>query len=526
MSDIIEKVLSYLAILSTIQNHSLKSKTILESEESQSLDSWKKNSKLILHSSCLVRCSHFESLSRSKSLRTFFILTCESIVRSSLFDARSQTNNSQRKRLIYINTEESLVFWMKNVFDKLLEMIRMIKEKNRNLIKNYNEQIDVIDEYLIERNEYLTKKKTFQKKNIILQNELIDQKFVLRTMKQKLKILETTHDRIRNVRTFIMSSFVFSSSANHAARMIANINTSNRFEKTKRFVVISNSTIFIEDKAKFEHWLAIMQSKLKTNENWYLIERMIMTYVSIKLNEETYKHISIRLNKNSARRYLIVDEMFENLKRMYANFNKMQTTMNAFTRLTQIDKYAKFHVFWNEFQRLMKEMNFSNHFLLIELKRKMSYRLQNVMSFEFNIIQNIYELARLTQLKEDHYKRIDDVKFRRRSNAITTAEIEIETKAAINRTINITTISINEKAEQISVETTIWNSNQFRISTFRVISRTFNSDSTKKKLMKADKCFNCDESKHLNRDCSKSRKFKIAEMNVKRLKNAENSRKE
>jgi hypothetical protein len=85
----------------------------------------------------------------------------------------------------------------------------------------------------------------------------------------------------------------------------------------------------------------------------------------------------------------------------------------------------------------------------------MSYRLQNVMSFEFNIIQNIYELARLTQLKEDHYKRIDDVKFRRRSNAITTAEIEIETKAAINRTINITTISINEKAEQISVETTI-----------------------------------------------------------------------
>jgi hypothetical protein len=43
--------------------------------------------------------------------------------------------------------------------------------------------------------------------------------------------------------------------------------------------------------------------------------------------------------------------------------------------------------------------------------------------------------------------------------------------------------------------------------------------------MKADKCFNCDESKHLNRDCSKSKKFKITEMNVRRLQNAENSRK-
>ncbi len=214
-------------------------------------------------------------------------------------------------------------------------------------------------------------------------------------MKQKLKILKTIHDRTRNVKKFITSSFVFSSSANHVAEIIADINASNRLEKTKRSVVISNSAIFIKDKAKFEHWLTIMQSKLKTNENRYLIERMIMTYVDIKLNEEIYKHISIRLNKNSARRYSIVDEMFDDLKIIYANSNKMQTTINAFTRLTQINKYAEFHLFWNEFQRLMKEVNLSKHFLLIELKLKMFYKLQNVMSSEFNIIQDIYELARL-----------------------------------------------------------------------------------------------------------------------------------
>jgi hypothetical protein len=143
---------------------------------------------------------------------------------------------------------------MKNAFDKLLEMIKMIKEKNRNLIKDYNEQIDVIDEYFTERKEYLEKKKVLQKENTILQNELIDQKFVLRTMRQKLKILETTHDRTRNVKRLITSSFVLlSSSANHVAEMTADINASNRFEKTKRSIVISNSTVFIKDKAKFEH---------------------------------------------------------------------------------------------------------------------------------------------------------------------------------------------------------------------------------------------------------------------------------
>jgi uncharacterized coiled-coil protein SlyX len=143
---------------------------------------------------------------------------------------------------------------MKNVLNKLLKMIKIIKKKNRNLIKNYNDQVDVIDEYFIERNEYLEKKKTLQKKNIVLQNELTDQKFVLRTMKQKLEILKTIHDRIRNVRESIRSSFVsFSSSVNQIAEMTADINASNRFEKSKRSVVISNSTLFIENKAKFEH---------------------------------------------------------------------------------------------------------------------------------------------------------------------------------------------------------------------------------------------------------------------------------
>ncbi len=384
-------------------------------------------------------------------------------------------------------------------------MIQQIRDEIKKMNKKYNEQCDLIDELQIER-------KTLRERIASLKNDKIDDKYTIRALRERLKILETAQDRIRNARDLITSSFV-SSFVNHAAKMTANTSASNRLEKTKRSVVISNSTIFIEDKAKFEQWLAVMQSKLKANENWYLIERMIMTYVSIKLNEEAYKHISTRLNKTSARRYLIVDEMFENLKRVYADSNKMQTTMNAFTRLTQIDKYAKFHVFWNEFQRLMKEMNLSEHFLLVELKRKMFYKLQNVMFFEFNIIDDIYELTRQTQLKENHYKRIDDAKSRRRSNAVAT--IEIETKAAISRTVSITTISINEKVEQTSAETTIWNSNQFRISTSRVTSRTSNLDSTKEKLMKADKCFNYDESNHLSRDCSKLRKFKVAEMNLR-----------
>jgi hypothetical protein len=140
--------------------------------------------------------------------------------------------------------------------------------------------------------------------------------------KRNWKFFETAQNRIRNVRDLITSSFV-SSSVNHIAEMTADTNASNRLEKTKRSVVISNSTICIEDKAKFEHWLSTMQSKLEANVDWYSIERMTMTYVSTRFDEETYKHISARLNKNFSRRYLIVDEIFENLKRVYVDLNKM-----------------------------------------------------------------------------------------------------------------------------------------------------------------------------------------------------------
>jgi phage shock protein A len=126
-------------------------------------------------------------------------------------------------------------------------MIQQMKNETKKIIKEYNEQCDLIDELQNER-------KTLQEKITNLKNDKFDDKYIIRTLKKKLKILETIQNRIRNVRESIISSFaLFSSHVNRIAEMTANINASNRLEKTKRSIVISNSTIFIEDKTKFEH---------------------------------------------------------------------------------------------------------------------------------------------------------------------------------------------------------------------------------------------------------------------------------
>jgi hypothetical protein len=233
--------------------------------------------------------------------------------RSFMFNILLITKNSQQKNSIFIDILKRLIFWITNNSARVLKIIQQIRNETNKMIKEYNKQCDLIDEIQNER-------KILQKKITILKNDKLNDKYIIRVLRKKLKILEIVQNRIRNVCKLIISSFVsFSSFVNLTTKMIADINASNRLEKIKRSIVISNSAIFIEDKTKLEHWLTAMQSKLKANENWYLIERMIITYVNNKLNDETYKYIAIRLDKNSAHRYLTINEIFNDFKKMYAD---------------------------------------------------------------------------------------------------------------------------------------------------------------------------------------------------------------
>jgi hypothetical protein len=84
--DIIEKVLFYSAILNAIQNHSSnRIETRNRRRRRRKRYSNSKNHRITIFeihsaSTCLVWRSYLESMSRNQSLKTFFILTYESIV--------------------------------------------------------------------------------------------------------------------------------------------------------------------------------------------------------------------------------------------------------------------------------------------------------------------------------------------------------------------------------------------------------------------------------------------------------------
>jgi septal ring factor EnvC (AmiA/AmiB activator) len=120
--------------------------------------------------------------------------------RSFMFNVMLITKNSKQKNSIFINIVKKLIFWTSNDSVRVIDMINQIRNEVKKMIKKYNDQCDIIDALQDER-------KTLKKKIATLKNDKIDDKYTIRALREKLKILETAQNRTRNVREFITSSF-------------------------------------------------------------------------------------------------------------------------------------------------------------------------------------------------------------------------------------------------------------------------------------------------------------------------------
>ncbi len=124
-------------------------------------------------------------------------------------------------------------------------MIKTIREKNQEITNEYNEQCDLLKKYQKKRN-------TLMKKILALKKNNKNLKSFIQSLRKQIKNLkiEKSNEHARNAFESSSSSY---NTFDSRAKMTANINATNRFEKTKRSTTILDSTVFIDDKNKFEH---------------------------------------------------------------------------------------------------------------------------------------------------------------------------------------------------------------------------------------------------------------------------------
>ena len=182
--------------------------------------------------------------------------------------------------------------------------------------------------------------------------------------------------------------------------------------------------------------------------------------------------------------------------------------MKEFRNLQQVNKYREFHIFWFEFQRLFNELKFFEKLLLNEIRNKMSWKLQKQLTVEIYKVIDLYEFARLCM----HIDQIlRDVKAKSRAYRRNLDIENVSSESTQSETDVITFVSTFSTSEDISliksISSRIWS---FSISrseiSFASTSRLAHLILAVKQKMKKSKCFNCDESDHMTKNCSHSKK--------------------
>ncbi len=135
---------------------------------------------------------------------------------------------------------------------------------------------------------------------------------------------------------------------------------------------------------------------MNENADWFSIETSKKNYVRTRIDENAMKHLFVRFKKDSIKSFLIVEKIFDDLNRVFDDLNKRVNALKTYKRLKQIKMYRKFHTFWVEFQRLASDLKlYDEEALLMNLKNKMSFELQKVLTFDIYKTIDLYEFARL-----------------------------------------------------------------------------------------------------------------------------------
>jgi hypothetical protein len=73
-----------------------------------------------------------------------------------------------------------------------------------------------------------------------------------------------------------------------------------------------------------------MKNKLEKNADWFSTETSKKTYVRTRIDENSMKHLTSRFKKNSIKSFFIAEEIFDDLNRVFDDFNKRVNALKAY----------------------------------------------------------------------------------------------------------------------------------------------------------------------------------------------------
>ena len=122
-----------------------------------------------------------------------------------------------------------------------------------------------------------------------------------------------------------------------------------------RSTKLPNPPIFTDGKdLKFSDWLSRIKNKLRANEDHYPTKSIKLAYVEGRIKGEAATHISPRLRDDAIDPYGTVQDLFDHLKSIFEDPNRVFTAKTDFKKL-YIKPSQSFHEFHTKFLQLASE---------------------------------------------------------------------------------------------------------------------------------------------------------------------------
>lgn len=127
----------------------------------------------------------------------------------------------------------------------------------------------------------------------------------------------------------------------------------------------------------FEDWLLLMTQKFSANADHYDTPELRIAYVASRTAGKARRHITPRMRDGSKNKYQDSKDMFEHLKSIYSDPNRVINAKHKFRQLF-MKTTDKFHDFLSEFMYLAEEAEIPEDTWKDELYHKLTTKLQEL----------------------------------------------------------------------------------------------------------------------------------------------------
>jgi len=394
--------------------------------------------------------------------------------RETLTRDRNNENEDTEERALDISTMPQLQCYMQKNPTAVLEAITAYRESEIAAVAAYNEANDSVGQL---QEAYEAQDETIQELNhqiIDLQGQLGEQVAIVK------------HQRIQ------LNEAAITAAAREREGTPTTVGSSSG-KSTK----LPDAPILTDGKEpQFTAWLIQIQGKLDANADHYPTEALKISYITTRCGGLAASNIQPRLRRDATKPFRTVNEVLEVLERTFGDPFRKRTARNEFRNLKQGNR--DFNSFWSDFQRLTADMDESEETLVEDLRHKVSIELRTALAADRNTT-NLFELAQTCQYIDQELRDVG----RARQNlsrfaprlASTTASASPRTAVQEKTTTTTTSTSAPRTTFSPAARAPYFPRSEYRPP------RSPHTDAMKEKLMREGKCFHCQKSGHVAREC-------------------------